>query len=118
MFMSSKHIKIMIIEIIITFNYINLVYFLREDSLGSSTRKLEEIRLKNTDLDLWKSKSNLVERLLSMLEVIVTEMFFPPGTGISCKEKTCKEIFQMCLSLSFHNYKFVFKVRISSPPQT
>ena len=92
MFMSSKHIKIMIIEIIIKFiNYINLVYFLREDSLSSSTRRLEEIRLKITDLDHWKSKSNLVERLLSMLEVIVTEMFFPPGTEISCKEKIRKE---------------------------
>ena len=35
------------------------------------------------------------------------------GTGISRKEN-----FQMCLSLSFHNYKIVFKVRISSPLQT
>ena len=29
--------------------------------------------------------------------------------------KICKENFKMCLSLSFHNYKIVFKVRISSP---
>ena len=35
------------------------------------------------------------------------------GTGISCKQ-----IFQMCLSLTFHIYKIVFKVRISSPLQT
>ena len=35
------------------------------------------------------------------------------GTGISRKKK-----FQMFLYLSFHNYKIVFKVRISSPLQT
>ena len=40
------------------------------------------------------------------------------GTGISRIEKLRKENFQMCLSLSFHNYKIDFKVRISSPLQT
>ena len=40
------------------------------------------------------------------------------GTGISCKEKICKKIFKMCVSLSFHNNKIVFKVRISSHLQT
>ena len=40
------------------------------------------------------------------------------GTGISCKEKNRKENFKMNVSLSFHNYKIVFKVRISSPLQT
>ena len=36
------------------------------------------------------------------------------GTGMSCKEKIRKENFQMFLSLSFNNYKIVFKVRIFS----
>ena len=40
------------------------------------------------------------------------------GTGKSCKEKTRKEIFQMSLSLIFHNYKIVFKDRINAPLQT
>ena len=40
------------------------------------------------------------------------------GTGISHKEKLRKKKFQMCLYLSFYNYKIVFKVGISSPLQT
>ena len=41
------------------------------------------------------------------------------GTGISRKEKLRKENYQMSsLSPSFHNYKIVVKVRISSPLQT
>ena len=28
------------------------------------------------------------------------------STGISCREKLCREIFQMCLSLSFNKKKF------------
>ena len=41
----------------------------------------------------------------------------PSGTKISCKKKIRKGNFQMCLSLSFYNYRIVFKVRISSPLQ-
>ena len=48
----------------------------------------------------------------------IVQYIIKRGTGISRKEKLCKENFQMCLSLSFHNYKIVFKVRISSPLQT
>ena len=44
-----------------------------------------------------------------------TVKFIKPlyGTGIACKEKNRRESFQMCLSLSLHNYKVVLKVRIS-----
>ena len=45
--------------------------------------------------------------------VIILKLWI--GTGISCKEKICIANFQMGLSLSFNNYKIVFKVRISSP---
>ena len=34
------------------------------------------------------------------------------------RKKVSKKIFQMCLSLSFHNYKIVFNVQISSALQT
>ena len=45
-------------------------------------------------------------------------LFFGGTTGISCKNKIRKENFQMCLSLSFNNYKIGFKIRITSPLQT
>ena len=54
---------------------------------------------------------------LSLFKILKSELI-SLGTGKSCKEKTHKENFQMCLSLIFYNYKFVFKVRISSPLQT
>ena len=59
-----------------------------------------------------------------MIIDIIAETFtfvyrvFINSTGISCKEKIRKDNFQMCLSLSFHDYKIVFKDRISTPLKT
>ena len=38
--------------------------------------------------------------------------------GNLARKKFARKIFKICLSLSFHNYKIDFKVRISFPHQT
>ena len=43
--------------------------------------------------------------------LICCPLLLAKGTGISCKEKIRKENFQTCLSLIFHNYKIIYKVR-------
>ena len=81
------------------------------------TNDVEDFNKNNDDVFKDESKDNTDQGNTETKDYVLKKktkyLYALFGTVISCKEN-----FKMCLSLSFHNNKIVFKARFSSPFQT